>query len=175
MNMSITPELVASAIRRIASKIDKSEQPSMRLVCRDLTKLAQNMRTAANGPMSLTLDGEISIFDIDVKYEFFNMEKKMDEDSLKFGIRFVLGSDLEERMATGQVSSSLTKMQLHRYVFRNADLARTGPPGAIKGDPELNRFGLFPNVFTKCLKDAMARMGLSSLRGINITDEAFHP
>lgn len=174
-DMSMNPELVAAGLRRISAKLDRSNNPSASLVRRDLARLAHNMRVAANGPVSLTTDGEVSIFDIDVKYEFPVMEKKMDEDALQFEIRFVLGSDLEERHVAGRIGSSLTKLQLSSYLFRNADLARTGPPGGIKGDPELNRFGLFPNILVKCLKDAMAKMGLSSLRGVAITDDAFHP
>jgi len=103
------------------------------------------------------------------------MEKRADDDALQFGVRFVLGPDLEEREAVGRINTQLTKLQLARYVFRNADLARTGPPGGIKGDPELQRFGLLPNVLTKCLKDAMAKAGLSSLRDVAVTDDAFHP
>ena len=133
------------------------------------------MRVAANGPVSLTVDGEISIYDIDVKYQFFAMEKKQDEDTAQFGLRFVLGSDLEERTAVGQMGVGLTKLELSRYVYRNTDLAKTGLPGSLRGDPELNRFGLLPNIVVKCFKDAMSKMGLSSLRGVAVTDDAFHP
>ena len=171
----MTPDLVANELRRISAKIDKSDAPSIQLVRRDLRRLSHNMHVAANGPVSLTVDGEFSIYDIDVKYQFSTVEKKQDEDSAQFNLKFVLGSDLEERVASGRIGVGLTKLELHSYVFRNADLARTGPPGSIKGDPELNRFGLLPNVIVKCFKDAMAKMGLSSLRGVAVTDDAFHP
>lgn len=173
--MGMTPDLVADAIRRIATKIDRSDTPSIHLVGRDLRRLAHNMRVAANGPVSLTVDGEISIYDIDVKYQFVAMEKRQDEDAAQFSLRFVLGSDLEERMATGRLGVGLSKLELDHYVYRSLDLARTGLPGSIKGDPELQRFGLLPNIVVKCFKDAMAKMGLSSLKGVVISDDAFHP
>jgi hypothetical protein len=171
----MTPDIVANALRRIATKIDLSDTPSIQLVRQDLRRLAHNMRVAANGPVSLTVDGEFSIYDIDVKYQFFAMEKKQEEDSAQFGLRFVLGSDLEERTAVGRMGVGLTKLELSRYVYRNMDLSGTGLPGSIKGDPELCRFGLLPNIVVKCFKDAMAKMGLSSLRGVAVTDDAFHP
>lgn len=174
-NMGMSPELVSNYLRRIATKIDKSESPSIGLVRRDLQRLAHNMRVAGDGPVSLTVDGEISIYDIDVKYQFTSMEKKPDEDFAQFGLKFVLGSDLEERTAVGRMGVTLTRLELSKYVYRNADLSKTGPPGGIKGDPELNRFGLLPNIIVKCFKDAMAKMGLSSLRGMNVTDESFNP
>lgn len=174
-DMGMNPDLVSTALRRIATKIDKSDTPSIQLVRRDLRQLTHNMHVAANGPVSLTVDGEISIYDIDVKYQFFAMEKKQNEDFAQFGLKFVLGSDLEERTAAGRMNVGLTRLELSRYVYRNADLSMTGPPGSIKGDPELNRFGLLPNVVVKCFKDAMAKMGLSSLQGVAVTDSAFHP
>lgn len=173
--MMMDPNLVANALRRIAAKIDRSDSPSLDLVCHDLKRISHNMRTAANGPVSLTTDGEIIISDIDVKYQFFAMEKKSNEDFTNFGLKFVLGSDLEERTVSGRMGISLTKLELDRYVYRNIDLSRTGPPGYIKGDPELNRFGLLPNIVVKCFKDVMSKMGLSSLRGVTVTDDAFHP
>ena len=173
--MGMSPDLVANALRRIAFKIDKSDVPSLSLVGKDLKRVAHNVRVAADGPVSLTTDGEISIYDIDVAYKFVSMEKKPDENFAQFNLKFVLGSDLEERTAVGRMGVSLTQMELNRYVYRNADLSKTGPPGSIKGDPELNRFGLLPNIVVKCFKDAMSKMGLSSLRGVNVTDTAFHP
>ena len=55
----MTPDLVAGALRRVAAKLDRSETPSLQLVRRDLARIAHNMRTAANGPVSLTTDGEV--------------------------------------------------------------------------------------------------------------------
>jgi hypothetical protein len=60
----------------VAAKLDQSESPSIQLVRRDSAHIAHNMRVAANGPVSLTTDGKVSIYDIDVKYCFFAMEKK---------------------------------------------------------------------------------------------------
>jgi hypothetical protein len=173
--MGMSPDHVAKALRRIATKIDRSESPSTNLVQKDLRRVAHNMRTAADGPVSLTVDGEVSIYDIDVKYQFFAMEKKPDEDFAQFGLKFVLGSDLEERTAVGRMGVTLTKLELSKYVYRNADLAKTGPPGSVKGDPELDRFGLLPNIIVKCFKDALSKMGLSSLKGMTVSDEVFHP
>lgn len=174
-SMSMSPDLVAKEIRRISAKIDASDLPSASLVRKDIARLAHNMRVAANGPVSLTSDGEISIYDIDVKYEFYAMEKQAMDDFVNFGLKFVLGSDLELREATGQVHVDLTQLRLDRYTYRNTDLSKTGLPGSIKGDPELHRFGLLPNIIVKCLKSAMSKIGLSSLRGVAVSDDAFHP
>jgi hypothetical protein len=121
-------------------------------------------------PVSLAVSGDVSIYDMDVRYSFGMAEKAPDEDVLRFSVNFVLGSDLEERVAVGSIGSDLFNLRLESYKFRGIELAQTGPPGYLAGDPEIGRFGRFPNVFVKCLRDAMLIMGLSTLIGVHVTD-----
>jgi hypothetical protein len=144
-------------------------------VSKKLYKIAHRINATVGGPINLITDGEFQIYEIDIRYEFLFIEKKMEDEKIKFELKFLIGSDLEERKVLGFVDVDLKKLELEKYEYRGSDLSKTGAPGYIQGDPELNRVGLLPNVIVKCFKDAMSKVGISTLRGINISDDAFHP
>jgi len=136
----------------------------------DLRRVVAAMNRRAGMPVSLAVSGDVTIYEIDVRYSFAMAEKAPNEDILRFAVNFTLGSDLEERVAVGSIGSDLFNLSLDSYKFRGIELAHTGPPGYLAGDPEIGRFGRFPNVFVRCLRDAMLIMGLSTLVGVHVTD-----
>lgn len=173
--MTTDPKTVVASIRRIASIIDGDKRPSKSAVIVDVRRLIAAMERTASMPINLCVAGTIEIGGIDVHYSLTAVEKTPAEEVANFQIEFVLGSDLERRIAAGAVGDDLMSVRLDSYRFRDAELARTGEPGYIIGDDEVVKFGRFPNVLTKCLRDAMLTMGLSTLIGTHITGVSIVP
>lgn len=167
--MSTDPKTVAAAIRRIATVVDRDERPSKSTVITDLKRVLASMDRKAGMPINLCVAGTVEIGGIDVHYSLTTVEKMPSEEIARFQVEFVLGSDLERRIASGAVGDDLLSVRLDSYRFRGVELAHTGEPGYIVGDDEIVRFGRFPNVLTKCMRDAMLTMGLSTLVGVHVT------